>query len=133
MDAPKWVCSRCFEPANRTPAPDEVYVCPKCGTHGLKCLHANFKVVANVGRILHDEKEPPAYYSVDIWLTCNDCQEPFVWHGLPNGFSPYRPTVSLDGHELHVPAMPRFETIQPGLPGYSVTHVVPEGEEPTKQ
>ena len=99
----------------------------------MACSHQSFKVVANVGRILRDEKEPPAYYSCDIRLWCADCGEPFEWHGLPHGFSPYRPTVSIDGQKLRVPAMPPGQTIPPGLPGYSVTQVLPEGEEPTKQ
>lgn len=98
-----------------------------------ECDHQNFRVDAKVGRILNDDKEPPAYYHADIRLNCADCGIAFEWQGLPNGFSPYQPTVSIDGQELLVPAMPHGKMIPKGLPGFLVTHQIFDDKEPTKQ
>lgn len=97
------------------------------------CPHMNFKVVAQCGRILHEEKEPPAYYHVDIRLNCAECGAAFEWQGLPNGFSPYQPTVSIDSQELRVPAMPPGQAVPKGMAGFRVTHQSFEGKEPVKQ
>ena len=97
------------------------------------CKHENFNIRANVGRILHEEKEPPAYYSVEIRISCRECDLEFEWQGLPNGFSPYEPTVSIDGLEMRVSAMPPGLRVPPGLPGYRVVRVIQDQAEDLKQ
>lgn len=99
----------------------------------MSCAHLQFNVVADVARVLHEGKELPAYYHVDIRLNCRDCGAAFEWHGLPYGFSPYQPSVSIDNQELRVSAMPKGETIQSGLPGFRVTHETFPQKDETRQ
>jgi hypothetical protein len=108
----------------------------------MSCKHENFRIDVNVGRIIASKERPmemvsmdeePAYYSADLRIKCMDCGEPFEWVGLPNGFSPYQPTVSIDGQELRISAMPVGKTVPPGLPGFRVTHTVFDQKEPVKQ
>lgn len=88
-----------------------------------ECGHHNFRVEAEVGRILSDDgQEPPTHYHASIRLNCVDCGAAFEWQGVPNGLSPYQPTVSLDGQELRIPVMPPGEVVPKGLPGFRVAY-----------
>ncbi len=89
------------------------------------CQHMNFGVHANVGRIQKSDLEPEVItaFSCDLRVYCRDCGKPFQFVGLPNGFSFYQPTVSLDGQTAQLPLVHEgFETAK-GMPGYSVTNV----------
>lgn len=72
-------------------------------------------------------------FHVDIKLWCRDCGMPFEWVGLPNGFSHYQPTVSIDGQEMRAPIVPKGCVPPKGLAGFSVTHTEFPQKEPTKQ
>jgi hypothetical protein len=43
---------------------------------------------------------------VEIEVHCRDCYRPFLFVGLPNGFSFERPTVSIDGMQASFPIKP---------------------------
>lgn len=94
------------------------------------CKHEQFRIGADIGRILkdgtdtNDPEQEPAYYSASIRVTCQNCGDPFEFVGLPFGFSPYRPTMSLDGREMHVSVMPAGKSVQSGLVGFGVTQTV---------
>lgn len=96
----------------------------------LVCLHNQFRVDAAVGRIMStqgDEKKeadaltPADYYHVDLKLCCLECGQEFQWQGLPHGYSPYQPTVSIDGKTMMVPAMPVGKSVPLGMIGYRVS------------
>lgn len=90
------------------------------------CPHMNFNSHANVGRISKSDGEPDVIvaYTVDFRITCRDCEQPFEFFGLPNGFSYYRPTVSIDGQEMRVPLVIPGTEPPAGMAGFSVTHEV---------
>lgn len=94
----------------------------------MDCKHENFRVFANVARL-----EDVGAFSVDIRLWCNDCDLPFEWVGLPNGFSHYQPCVSIDGQEMRAPIVPQGGTPPLGLPGFRVTQIPVPGADPVKQ
>lgn len=100
----------------------------------MSCKHEQFQVRADVNRVIWPSgEEPPAYFHVDITLNCMECGEVFEWRGLPNGFSPYQPTVSIDGRTLQAPAMPTGQVIPLGLPGFRVTQTKFDGKPEVKQ
>lgn len=94
------------------------------------CLHNHFRIEAAVGRIMStqgekkeaDEFTPADYFHADIKLICHECGQTFEWQGLPNGYSPYQPTVSIDGQTMGAPAMPAGKSVPPGMIGFRVTH-----------
>jgi hypothetical protein len=99
-----------------------------------RCEHLNFDVHANVARIEKDETDKTIVaYSVDLRLHCRDCGLPFEWVGLPLGFSHYQPTVSIDGQEMRVPAIPLGGKVTEGLAGFRVTMQAFPEKEPTRQ
>lgn len=103
------------------------------------CKHEQFRIGADIGSILKDGQdstnpnEEPAYYSASIKVSCSHCGDPFEFVGLPFGFSPYRPTVSIDSQTLSVSVMPVGKTIPEGLAGFNVTAKVFEEKEAVKQ
>lgn len=99
------------------------------------CVHENFNVHAEVARIEKSETDKTIIaYHVDLKTWCRDCGKSFEWVGLPNGFSHYRPTVSIDGQIMHAPLIPAGGPQPPaGLAGFSVTHLEFPDQEPTKQ
>lgn len=73
----------------------------------MSCEHKNFKTTARIGRITeNEESDKVLYYHADVEIHCADCMKPFRFVGLPGGFNPKRPTVSVDGLELRVPIEP---------------------------
>jgi hypothetical protein len=83
------------------------------------CNHETFNGSIDVGRIT-DEAGVIVYYSADITITCSQCQMRFEFIGLPYGYSPYRPTVSLDGVTMAAPVMPVGTRPPDGLSSYAV-------------
>lgn len=99
------------------------------------CPHLNFNVHADVNRIQKNDDEPDVIvaYSMDLRVFCRDCGHPFEFIGLPNGFSYYRPTVSIDGQTGHFPIVLPGTRPAPGLAGFSVTCEVFEEKDAVKQ
>lgn len=71
-----------------------------------KCEHFNFESHARIGRLTDDEGGPVTGYSADIRIKCSDCGHPFTWVGVPFGYSPAQPMVSVDGQQLRAPITP---------------------------
>lgn len=89
------------------------------------CPHRNFEVDVAVGRLYKAEEHdgPPDSFVADIKVRCEDCQEPFRWMGVPAGYSPARPMVSVDETELHAPLRPASSDPDfglSGIPGFAI-------------
>lgn len=69
------------------------------------CDHKNFKAQVDVTRLTDDSGKVTGYTS-DITVHCADCFKPFRWVGVPMGYSPNSPMVSIDGTELRAPITP---------------------------
>jgi hypothetical protein len=99
------------------------------------CSHENFDARADVSRIQKSELEPQSIvaYMMDLGVFCHECGLQFDFLGLPNGFSYYQPTVSIDEKTAHLPICPPGQPPPRGMPGYSVTATVFDDREATKQ
>ena len=86
----------------------------------MTCQHENFVAVVAVNRITATEGGPVTHFDAAIKVRCADCGLEFEFRGVPDGYSPYGPTVSIDGKELSVPVMPPGMQIPEGLPGFRV-------------
>lgn len=93
----------------------------------LMCDHREFAVLATVIRIADSEEGPVNGYAADITVSCHDCDEPFVWLGLPLGVDGGRPTSSVDGKVLRAPIRPLSsdDSFGSGVPGFSIVPEVP--------
>lgn len=101
----------------------------------MSCPHLHFNASVDVNRIQKSEQEPETIvaYTADVRIFCRESGQQFEFLGLPNGYSCYRPTVSIDGQTLSAPiAVPGTRPAE-GLAGFTVTHQVFEEKEPTKQ
>lgn len=89
----------------------------------MACPHLNFDAHVDVHRIQKSEAESDVIvaYNTDIRINCHECGQPFEFLGVPLGMSFYRPTVSIDGKELHVPITIPGERPAEGLAGFSVS------------
>lgn len=91
------------------------------------CKHENFRVAANVARLLKnlDDAEPSAFVA-EIGITCLDCGTPFEFLGVPMGYHPGNTRVSVDGLALNAAIKPKGAVLdQSGMPGYSVNVKIP--------
>lgn len=68
------------------------------------CPHENFRANVAVNR-LEDTKA----FSADVTIQCADCNERFVFVGLPGGSHPNVATSSVFGHEARLPIRPASE------------------------
>lgn len=88
------------------------------------CEHLDFVAMVEVNRITDVEGGPVIGLSVDVTARCAACDEPVVFHGvgLPVGLAADRPTLSINGTELHCPA--RMQSDDPlfglGMTGFAV-------------
>jgi hypothetical protein len=71
-----------------------------------QCEHMNFRIKANVFRLTKQDGGKAVRFTADIRVMCADCGHPFVWKGLPYGYSPVQPMLSIDGQELRAPIEP---------------------------
>jgi hypothetical protein len=69
---------------------------------GESCPHPRHRVNAQVLRL-----EDSGCWTADLRITCDACQEPFRFVGLPAGWSIEKPMVSIDGLELRAPIEPQ--------------------------
>lgn len=99
----------------------------------MACEHQNFTAIVNVNRINREDGGPVVAYSTDITVACRDCGQPFEWFGLPNGFSYYQPTISLDAKTIHIPLVIPGTRPPEGMAGYSVSHQVFDDKVALKQ
>src|SRR3970040_489271 len=72
------------------------------------CLHMNFAANVVVARLVKEEGSLNAKeFVADVTIHCADCQHPFVFLGLPSGYSLDGPTVSVDGLEARLAVAPQ--------------------------
>lgn len=69
-----------------------------------QCTHEQFISVVAVARVL-DVGE----FVAEVTVNCVGCGVPMRFKGVPAGFSYERPTVTIDGVELHAPIEPEYE------------------------
>ena len=65
------------------------------------CLHESFKADVDVQRF-----EDTGLFMADVRVRCVQCDEPFRFIGVAAGVRFDRPSVSIDGTELHAPIEP---------------------------
>lgn len=82
----------------------------------MACPHLNFAAQVNVGRLQDGDGGPVTGYVADVHITCAECREQFVFIGLPGGYSPTEPMVSVDMTEARMPIRPASEVENPMLP-----------------
>lgn len=88
----------------------------------MDCKHLDFDAFVKVNRIQKSESEPDEIvaYVADLKVTCHDCGQAFEFIGAPCGMSFYRPTLSVNCDELHIPLVIPGTQPPDGLAGYSV-------------
>jgi hypothetical protein len=91
------------------------------------CDHEDWSAVVGVGRITDEEDTPVTGYAVEVRANCTACGVPLIWHVPDYGMLPDRPTVSVDGQELRLPARPADTPEDFGLqlPGFSIRGFIP--------
>ena len=66
------------------------------------CEHINFTADVRVGRITDGDGGEVTHFTADVSLKCADCGESFGFRGLPYGYTPGHPTVSIDHLEARL-------------------------------
>lgn len=77
------------------------------------CDHTNFAGLIDANRVV-DAAGRLIGFQLSLGITCADCQQKFVFIGVPVGLSTDSPTVSVDGTELRIPIAPSFTWTGPG-------------------
>lgn len=87
-----------------------------------RCQHEAFEVVVGVNRLRKAATLPITGYAADIHVFCKQCDEPFVFIGIPVGLRPGQPMCSVDGTEARMPIRPKSAPENFGLdfPGFHV-------------
>ncbi len=74
------------------------------------CKHLNFKAKCDVTRLVDkDDVEQITGFTADLKIECSECGKPFMFIGVPSGYSPSQPMVSADLCELRIPIKPSAE------------------------
>ena len=71
------------------------------------CSHEQFASTCNV--FIHTESKTSdkiVRYSADLKIHCTQCGQPMEFIGVPGGYSPMQPMVSIDFTELRIPIRP---------------------------
>lgn len=78
----------------------------------LRCHHGNFAAQVNVGRIV-DDHDPNMLkrLTVEVMVQCTACGVALEFQGLPVGIDTHGPTVSPDGVEARLVAVPKGEVL----------------------
>jgi hypothetical protein len=92
----------------------------------IACLHENFDSRVGIHRLV-DDAGLLTGFQAEITLKCSECDQPFVFLGLPVGLSLDGAAVSIDGQELRVACAPSFDWVGPskdiGARGFAVKFV----------
>jgi hypothetical protein len=88
------------------------------------CPHEHFAAQVDVQRLTDTDDGPVTAYIAEVTVTCEDCDEPFRWTGVPAGFSGAHPTCSIDEKTLNAPMRPSSadRDFGLGIPGYSINY-----------
>lgn len=68
------------------------------------CKHEGFAARVNVNCM-----EDTGRFIADVTITCMQCSLPFEFVGIPAGLAWDRPTVAVDGAEVHLPIEPQYQ------------------------
>jgi len=72
------------------------------------CQHLDFNASVGVGRIMSDvDPEKLLRLSVEVRVECQHCGVSLEFQGLPMGIDTHGPTMSPDGLEARLVAMPK--------------------------
>jgi hypothetical protein len=72
----------------------------------MTCEHRNFRVDATVNRL-----EDIGRFNIDIRVTCEDCNTPFRFIGLPCGIDLNGAAVSANAEEARLAIAPRGQVL----------------------
>ena len=86
----------------------------------MTCEHVKFDAHCAIARLTQEDGGPVTNYMLQVSVKCADCGMEFEFRGCPDGYSPYGPTVSIDGLTMSVPIMPPGMPIPDNLPGFRV-------------
>ena len=92
------------------------------------CGHRAFEVNADVIRLTAEEDHVEAIgFTMEVTARCRECDEPFVFMGLPSGSLANEPTVSVNGQEARLPFRPVSapEGFGRDLPGFRIRGLGP--------
>jgi hypothetical protein len=96
------------------------------------CHHEEFESSVGVGRLVDDDTKPIAEQVrtgliIEVRSRCRQCGAPVVFHCPDFGMVADRPTVSVDGQELRLPARLATDPEDFGLqlPGFTIRGVRP--------
>lgn len=79
----------------------------------MSCKHTRFYSHVIVNRVMEsDNSDVLVGYAADIVVRCDECGLPFEFMGLPMGYSPRKPMVSLDKTELRAPIKPSNDPVE---------------------
>lgn len=71
----------------------------------LNCPHEDFKMQANVSRLLDDHTRVfTGRLYVEVTGECLACGAHISFQGMPGGLDPSQPSISVDGREARLPA-----------------------------
>ncbi len=71
------------------------------------CEHRSFITDAKIARLIDSEHiDKVTGYRCDLTIHCSECMMPFLFIGLPYGYKPDYPTVSIERDEIRIPIEP---------------------------
>ena len=76
------------------------------------CDHPSFQSEVTVYRVAHEQGMPASGLSAGVRVKCTACGEQFRFGGLVSSDHPYGPRISYDGHEVRIPVLPDWPTIE---------------------
>lgn len=82
---------------------DRIYTLPTT-PHG--CQHEVYKVHAQVCEIVQDENNAVYGWRLEVTVHCLQCNMPFQFIGLPEGYDTTEPTSSPDHTQARLPIKP---------------------------
>lgn len=79
----------------------------------MNCTHNSFRSDVKVIR-LADKNNPKVVtdYRAEVTISCAECEAKFGFIGLPSGYNPAEPSVSIDLSVLRLPIMQISENVK---------------------
>lgn len=78
----------------------------------MTCEHLSWSASVSVGNIMASEEDPTIIRrTVEVVVACADCHMPLQFQGLPVGIDTHGPTMSPDGLEARLVAVPKGEEL----------------------
>lgn len=76
------------------------------------CEHLDWSASVGVGRIMASDEDPTIIrHTVEVRVECSACGHPLEFQGLPMGIDTHGPTMSPDGLEARLVAVPKGENL----------------------